>query len=178
MKTSVFEIAFKAIVIIGLTVLVAFQFVKQERIAYVDAMRLLNGYKGMQAARQEFETKSGMLRANLDTLRTELQNEIANYERTTGKISSKEKALMEELISTKQQQYIHYENVVNEKIQKEDQEITTKVLERVNDYVRKYGEEKDFEIILAATQYGNIVYARDGMDITDEVLKELNEGTH
>jgi outer membrane protein len=60
-------------------------------------------------------------------------------------------------------------------VQKEDQELTNKVLDTVNDYLKRYGKEKGYRIILAATQYGNIVYAQDGIDITEEVMKGLND---
>jgi outer membrane protein len=44
----------------------------------------------------------------------------------------------------------------------------------VNEYVKRYGEKNGYTIILANTQIGNIAYAEDRIDITDEVLKGLN----
>lgn len=54
-QRSIWEIGFKAVVIIGLLIVIIFQFDKKESIVYVDAVKLVNGYKGMQAARKEFE---------------------------------------------------------------------------------------------------------------------------
>lgn len=176
MKTkSIWELVFKAIVVTGLIVVIAFQFDKKESIVYVDAIKLVTGYKGMQAARKEFELKSAAWKANLDTLKTEFESKVKEYQATHTKLTAKEKALMEELLATKEEQYLNYQNIVTEKIQKEDQELTTKVLGKVNDFIKKYGEEKGYAIIMAATQYGNIVYAQKGMDITDEVLLGLNK---
>ena len=167
--------AFKSIVIVGLIVVIALQFEKKEVIAYVDSVKLVNGYKGMQAARREFEQKTAVWQANLDTLKNELELKVKQYESTHAKLSSKEKTLTEELLQTKQEQLINYQNIVAEKIQKEDKELTTKVLGKVNDYLKKYGEERGYLIIFAATQYGNIVYAAKGSDITDQVLEGLNK---
>lgn len=172
---SIWEIVFKAVVIAGLVVVIALQFDKKESIVYVDAIKLVNGYKGMQAARQEFEQKTAAWQANLDTLKNELEGKIKEYQATQSKLSAKEKALTEELLQTKQDQFINYQNIITEKIQKEDQELTTKVLGKVNDYIKKYGEEKGYAIIMAATQYGNIVYAEKGKDITEQVLEGLNK---
>lgn len=172
---AIWEIAFKAIVIAGLIVVITLQFDKKDSIVYVDAIKLVNGYKGMQAARKEFELKTQAWKANLDTLKTELESKIKEYESTRLKLSAKEKSLMEELLQTKQDQFMNYQNIISEKIQKEDQELTTKVLGKVNDFIKKYGEEKGYSIIMAATQYGNIVYAEKGMDITEEVLVGLNK---
>lgn len=175
MNKSVFEVGFKAVVIAGLIVLVALQFREKDAIVYVDAVKLLNGYKGMEVARRELEARTGTLRANLDTLKNELEGRIKEYEATQEKLTAKEKALMEELIETKQEQFVNYQNVVSERLQKEDKELTAKVLARVNDYIKEYGEDHGYEIIMAATQYGNIVYAEKGKDITDNILEGLNK---
>ena len=172
---SIPEILFKAVVITGLIVVIALQFDKKDAIVYVDSIKLVNGYKGMQAARKEFELKTQAWNANLDTLKTELDVKIKEYEATKAKLSAKEKALTEELLQTKHEQFLNYQNVVAEKVQKEDQELTQKVLGKVNDYIKKYGEDNGYAIIMAATQYGNIVYAEKGTDITDQVLAGLNK---
>lgn len=172
---SIAEMVFKATVIAGLLIVIALQFDKKEAIVYVDSVKLVNGYKGMQAARKEFEMKTAAWKANLDTLRTELEGKIREYEAGKARLGAKEKALTEELIRTKQEQYMNYQNIIAEKVQKEDQELTTKVLGKVNDYIKKYGEDKGYAIIMAATQYGNIVYAQKGMDITEQVLEGLNK---
>lgn len=172
---STLEIGFKVIVVIGLLVVIGFQFKQKESIVYVDSVKLVNGYKGMQAARKEFEVKTGVWKANLDTLKTELDAKMKEYQATHAKLSAREKKLTEELIQTKQEQFVNYQNIISEKIQKEDQELTGKVLGKVNDYIKRYGEKNGYAIIMAATQYGNIVYAEQGKDITDEVLKGLNQ---
>jgi outer membrane protein len=174
---SVFETAFKIIVVACLCVLLLFQFSKKEKIVYVDAVKLMNEYKGMIAARQELDSKTSLWSANLDTLGHELELKIKEYQTGQKKLTAKEKALMEELIESKKEQYENYQNIVKEKVQKEDQQLTASVLGKVNDFIKNYGEEHGYQIIMAATQYGNIVYAKEGLDITDEVLNGLNKGS-
>jgi outer membrane protein len=174
-QRSTGELIFKSVVIAGLIVVIALQFDKKDAIVYVDAIKLVNGYKGMTAARKEFEIKANAWKANLDTLKTELDVNVKEYEGNKVKLNAKEKQLTEELIQTKFEQFQNYQNMISEKIQKEDQDLTTKVLGRVNDYIKKYGEENGYSIIMAATQYGNIVYAEKGKDITEKVLEGLNK---
>lgn len=147
---------------------------KHEEIVYVDAQKLMKGYKGMVDARMEFESKVAAWQSNLDTLRLELESKINEYESTSAKLTPREKSLMEELIKSKQDQFVNYQQVITEKVQKEDYELTQRVLSKVNDYVKRYGEDKGYAIIMAATQYGNIVYAEDYTDITTDVLAGLN----
>ncbi|HEX5167646.1 MAG TPA: OmpH family outer membrane protein [Cyclobacteriaceae bacterium] len=147
---------------------------RRNEIVYVDSKKLVNGFKGMQDARREFETKAGAWKANLDTLKAEVESKIKEYDDSKSRLSDKERALMEELIHSKQEQFINYQQVVSEKISLEDKELTSKVLAKVNDYMKSYGEQKGYQIIMAATQYGNIVYAEEHTDITQEVLDGLN----
>lgn len=147
---------------------------KRDEIVYVDAQKLVNEYRGMQDARKAFESKTLVWKANLDTLRQEAESTIREYETTREKLSAKERDLMEELIQSRQEQFMNYQQIVSEKIQKEDQELTGKVLTTVNEYMKNYGEIKGYTIIMAATQYGNIVYAEEHTDITNDVLEGLN----
>jgi len=128
----------------------------------------------MQEARKEFEAKAAALQANLDTLRKDAERKIREYETTAPRLSLKERTLMEELIQSKQDQYENYKQVITDKIKEADQELTTKVLSKVNDYIRRYGKQEGYSIIMAATQYGNIIYAEEQADITEEVLEGLN----
>lgn len=141
---------------------------------YVDAQKLVNGYKGMTDARKELEGKVATWRSNLDTLRSEVELVMKDYEAKRSSLSERERKLTEELIKTKQEQFVNYQQVINEKIQSADQELSSKVLGKVNDYIKRYGQQKGYKIIMAATKYGNIVYAAESTDITDEVLEGLN----
>lgn len=151
------------------------QIFKGDQMVYVDAQKLVNRYEGMKQARKELETKIKIWQANLDSLHSEAEKRINEYAKAGPSLSAKERQLMEELIRSKQQQYDSYQQAITEKIKGEDQELSSKVLSSVNDFIKRYGKEKNYTIIMAATQYGNIVFAKDELDITDEVLKGLND---
>jgi outer membrane protein len=161
---SLVAIAFAAIV-----------YFNKKEIVYVEAQKLVVGYNGMKTIRKEFEDKSGVWKANLDTLQREVTKKVQEYESRKGKLSIQERKLSEELINLKQEQFLNYQEVVKEKIQKEELELTKKVLDDINNFIKQYGRRNRYSIILAATQYGNIVYAKEGIDITDDVLMELNQ---
>lgn len=174
MKQGTLIISLCALNLLGLIVFASVQFSSPSRVVYVDAIKVLAGYKGMATAKKEFESKVSQWRANLDTLKLELESKLSEYEAKHTRLSSKEKELMEELLEAKRGQYENYETLIAEKINKEDQELTTKVYSKVNDYLKRYGEQKGYSFILAANQYGSIVYADSAVNITDEVIAGLN----
>lgn len=171
---QIIDIGIKVTLATAVVILFILHLQAEQSLVYVDAQKLVIGYKGMQEARKEFEDKTLVWKANLDTLRNEAESKMKEYEQKKEKLSTSERKLMEELIQARQQQFVNYQQVVQEKIKKEDEELTAHVLDKVNDYIKRYGKEKGYRIILAATQYGNIVYAREGMEVTEDVLKGLN----
>lgn len=150
-------------------------FVDQKKVVYIDSIALMNGYKGMQQAKEELEKKISIYQGNLDTLKLEFEEKISEYEIKKGTLTKNEKALFEELLATKEQQLNNYQKMVEEKIQGENQMLTQKVLGKINDYVKRFGKENNLNMILAATQYGNVVYGDDSVEITEQVVEGLNK---
>jgi outer membrane protein len=157
--------------IITLSIIV---FTNDQKVVYVDSSKLLNNYKGMQAARAAYQQKANAWKANIDTLANEIQQQIFTYEMESPKMTAKERQLSQELIRNKQKQFSDYQQAMNTQAQQEDSKMTSDVVTQINAYLKKYGESKGYKIILAATEYGNLAYADEGLDITDEVLEGLN----
>lgn len=157
--------------VIFLTVL----FFRHQQMVYVDSAKLMNGYKGMQDARAAYQQKAGAWKANIDTLASEVQKQIFTYEKESPRMSAKERQLSQELIRTKQKQFADYQQAMNSQAQQEDAKMTSEVVTQVNAFLKKYGEANGYKIILAATEYGNIAYADESLDITEKVLEGLNK---
>jgi outer membrane protein len=159
---------------IGLAVLFYLHFSSKQTLVYIDSGKVINAYQGMLDARKQYKAKVAVWKANIDTLGVEIQKEILKYEKESSKLTTKEKQLTKQLIETKQQQLADYQKAIGEKAGQEDAAATKKVVDEINAYIKKYGEEKNFTIVLAATEYGNIAYAKEHLDITDKVIEGLN----
>jgi outer membrane protein len=171
----------RILVVIGVLNLLAiiavsiFIFTNNQEIAYVDSARILNNYKGMQSARASYKLKAGAWQANIDTLANEVKQAIFKYEKESISMSAKERQLSQELIRNKQKDFNDYQQAMNAQAQQEDSKMTGEVVVQINSYLKKYGEQKGYKIILAATEYGNLAYANDALDITSAVLEGLNK---
>jgi len=149
-------------------------FNNKKEIVYVDSLKLISKYKGSKIAKEGYEKKIVVWQANIDTLVSEMNKQILKYEKEKTGMTPKEKKLSEELLENKQQQLESYKQATTENAKKEDQQMTSRIFSEINDFLRKYGEKNGYEFIMAATQAGNIVYAKKGNDITDQVLEKLN----
>ncbi len=175
-KKNIIDVVFKVFTIAGLVTLLVLHLDKQNAIVYVDVMKLVSGYNEVKIARSELELQTKEFQAKLDTLKIELESEIKRYELDNKSLTTKERVLTQNLITTKQEQLANYQTIVTEKLQQQDKILTERVLGKVDDYVKKYGKEKGYDIIMASTQYGNILFGKEGKDITENVLKGLNDG--
>lgn len=179
-KDSPFKFQLIGIILIITTFLFSsvslfYSFNNTRKIGFVDAVKLMSMYKGMEVVKKSLEERSKVWQANIDTLQFELDNSIAEYNRTKATSSIRENKLMEELVGSKQQQLAAYQQSTSEQFQKQDQEMSMKLMDKVNAYIKKYGEEHDYSLILAATPYGNIAFGEVGIDLTVEIANGLNK---
>lgn len=151
-----------------------FIFFKNSQVVYVDSHALLESYEGMKTARQEFQQKATQWQANIDTLKAELDQTIRAHEAEKQSMSKKELALSQELIQTKQKQFLDYQRAIQQQSQQEDAKMTEAVLVEINAFVEAYGKKKGYQIIFGATNMGNIVYAQDALNVTNELQAALN----
>lgn len=161
--------------LIGTLALVYLHFNDTEKVVYIDSTKVINAYHGMAEARKEYQAKVAIWKGNIDTLATEIQQDITKYEKESLKMTVKEKDLTKQLIKNKQQRLAEYQRAINEKAGQEDATATKKVVDEINAYIKGYGQANNYTIVLAATEYGNIAYAKEYLDITDSVIEGLNK---
>jgi outer membrane protein len=148
---------------------------EQKEVVSVDAVKLISKYKGLEEAKKSLQVRNQGWQANLDTLRREFQASVEDYNKSKATSTKRELKLMNEVIQGKQRNLSNYEQSIKEQIKKQDEELAGKILAKVNDYIKRYGKKNGYTIILAATQFGNVAFADETVDITDKVLTGLNE---
>jgi outer membrane protein len=159
-----------------LLALIAVYYAKtSSQLVYVDVNKLMEGYKRTKVAKAEFDKKASTMKTNVDSLLANWQVELKNYEKERGVLSANELKLKQELLSNKQQQINGYQEAIQKQIQEEDKKITQTVINDINDYVKEYGKKHGYKIIFGASGGGNIMYAEESTDLTEDVLKGLNQ---
>ena len=151
------------------------RFYFKEEIVYINTPMILAKYEGMKDAEQEFKRKAEVYKANLDTLYNEFQESLKEFEKGRSKMTPKELKLSEELLENKRQQLLNYQEAAQKKASQEETRITENALKRVNELIKEYGKAHGYTFIMAATNMGNILYAKEKMEVTKEVLDMLNK---
>jgi outer membrane protein len=165
-----------SIIALALSIFAFFYLQSSSELVYVDVNKLLDGYKRTKIVKAEFEEKAKVLNANVDSLMTDWQKELKAYEKERSSMSNKELELKQRLLSNKQEQINNYQQAIRKQITDEDKKSTQTVINDINDYVKEFGAENNYKIIFGASGSGNIMFASEGSDLTEKVLKGLNEG--
>ncbi len=146
-----------------------------ERIAYVESSRLLDGYQGMKDARRAFETKAkGWERQNAGLVAT-FRSAVEDYQKKAPAMTPELRATAEAKLQELQQQSGQQQEKIQRQAQEEEAKLTQTVLESVNKKVETYGKANGYTLILIAAPSGTIAYGRKDLDITAPVLAYLNQ---
>jgi len=144
------------------------------RIAFVNTSQLVYEYAGMQEARSLFQRKASIWQANVDTVKHTFQQRSSSIQ---AQLVNLDKSQQEEQIGRldkERQRMLHYSKSMAQKQKEEEEKMTQSVLNQINSFVQEYGKRNGYALILGTTTDGGILYGQDAIDLTDEILKELN----
>ena len=145
-----------------------------DRIAYIDTGKLLQSSEQMKGLKKQLEADRQKAKSNVDTLTLEFENALKDYEKNFSKMTAKEKELSKQLLNSKQNQLMQYQQAIEQKVTSEEQNKTQELLTSINVHISEYGAKNNYMLIFA-TSSGNIAYGDKGVDITEEIIKGINE---
>ena len=148
------------------------------KIVYINMDTLLNNYTQSRELNEAFLKK-------LEANRTELNIKVKNFDREAAEFRNKvencgfmtreraEQAQMDLMI--KQQNLQKLQQEMTENAQREQMEINRKLYDAITNFLTEYNKAKGFQLILSTTLGGNVLFAQEGFDITNDVVNQLNE---
>jgi outer membrane protein len=146
-----------------------------EKTAYVDTTRLIQEYSEMKDVEAKFNTRSESVRQELDSAAREFQKEVQEYQEKMGSMSNTQRQEREQELMQKQQRLQQQQQTIGGQLREESDSAIDSLVDKVKDYVKVYGEENNYTYIFGSNESASIMYAEEGRDITEEILKNLNE---
>lgn len=147
----------------------------QRKIVYVRSFDLIEKYQGTIEARKEFAKRQTQMQSNVDSLRMDFERSRNEYIRVAPSLPTSVRADRERMLTQQQQQFLQYQQAIDEKIQEEDSKMMQEVLNQVNSFIEQYALLNDYDLILGTTMSGNVLFGDKDLDITDAVLVKLND---
>lgn len=170
-----FTILFNIAIIVTLFILVYFQFFSEDKLGYVDTFKLLNEYKGVQKTKVLLEREANKWKGKQDTLQMEFDAAVKVYEQESKTYSKTESQMKLKHLQEKKAELERFKSAIQQEMVEKEKNLTEEALVPVDEFIKKYGKKHRYKFIFAATGNGNIIYANEAVDLTDEILKELNK---
>ena len=161
------------LILLELLFLNSVSYAKGEKVGFINLMRLVNESKMGQDARKEISK----LRKKKEAIVTLKLKKVKALKSLINKKGSKMKpALKREKIEALKKAYKEYQRLVadsKEDILREDRQLVAIILKKANGILKRVAKKNKYTIILKDGK--NIGYLDPRVDITNDVLKQLNK---
>ncbi|TRZ46062.1 OmpH family outer membrane protein [Robertkochia solimangrovi] len=148
---------------------------EKNKIAYVDNSRLINEYQEKVDLEAEYNVKIQKFSQKADSIGRILQQEAKEFENQVKNLSqSTAQQKYNEILQKRQQVSQQFQNEENQLTQQSQQQIDS-LIKKVKAYVKTYGKENGYTYILGANDAGSVLYGEESQDITNTILKKLND---
>ncbi len=148
---------------------------QQDKTAYVNNSKLIQDYSKMKRTEAEFKEKNDALSSELDSVAMAFQQEVQKFQSEMKSMSKSKRESEQSRLMQKQQQLQQQQQQKSQMLREESDKAINAIIDDVKDYVADYGKEKGYTYIFGSNESANIMYAKKGLDLTDEILRELNK---
>jgi len=166
----------KKIVISGLMVLIATVVMADDvKIGYIDSQRIFTEYQEYQDAQARFEKEIETWNTQGEQMKQEIDELITELESQSLILSAEKKREKERYLAAKQDTLNQFLNATfgpDGKAERRMAELSKPVRDKILVIVERLAIENNYGIILDAGTV-NIAYAKKSLDLTDEILAEL-----
>jgi len=145
-----------------------------EKIGVVQMDKLVYDFKGMKEATEKYSSKLRSWSAESDSLENNLKALLQQIRFDS--ISMDRERLERDIRTFRLFKRSYAEHIQNseEKVLKEDKEMTLGVVNQLNEYIKAYAMKEGFAVIFINTQQQSVGYVKEKTDVTLKILAYAN----
>lgn len=148
---------------LGIIIFLAFYIAnlsEKKEFVYVDNIKLFNGFNMSKDLSDLHNKKIQIQSKQVDSLYQQFQFHI--------------KAKNEAEMKNTQQLLQNADQQLNEQKQYVSTEVSQQVWNRLNEYIKEFSKDNGYTIVLGTQGNGNVMYAKEAIDITPAILEYAN----
>ena len=144
------------------------------KLGFFDMQTIIDRSEPGKNGAQKFEAEKEKVRQELATKLKELQELVDEFRKKELIWSEDVKKTKAQEFLTKQRDYKRLEMEANRSLSKQERELLAPIKDKVTDIVFRIGKEEGYTMIAELSQAG-VVYAPATLNLTDRIIRELNE---
>lgn len=164
-------------IVIAMMCCVGAGFAQEVKIGYIDSERIFNEYKAVSEAQAQFDRDVEAWKKEAEQTERELQSmqeELESQRLLLSEGALQEKQMALQTMASEYERFIQSVWGPTGRIAQRNAELTRPIMDKVRQVVDKLAAEQGYSLIFDAAD-GNIVYGEKSLDLTDQVLTELNK---
>lgn len=157
--------------------LLSYLFIKQskvQKIAIVNTQKVLESYEGFKEAQDLYETKTNEMSQTFEKQKLAYESKSNEFKILSNKLSKEEIATKEMELKTLQAKTYQLGKAIEDQAAENEEKLIQGVYNKINDFIKRYGKKNNLDIITGITMSGNVLFASDAVNITDEIIENLN----
>ena len=146
--------------------------------AYIEVDSLLKNYQFHKDLTTKLLSKKQNSENESNTNVLKLQKEMDDFQKNvqSGLISTETLARSEqERLMRKEQDLLKLKEELHYQLLQEEQKMTIQLNDSILSFVKKFNDTYQYQFILSKTFGGNLLLANDSLNITNSIIKGLNE---
>jgi outer membrane protein len=149
--------------------------ISELKIAYINSDTILEHYNYLKAKREILEAKSKRLEQDFRNRATSLQGEITAYQRNANNMTIGQVRAVEEDLGKKQQNLQLFEQTITQELMNDQNTLNKELYDRITSFLKNYSAGTGLQVVFKYDPTSDLLYGGEVLDITQDVLKGLNE---
>ncbi|UPQ80480.1 OmpH family outer membrane protein [Flavobacterium azooxidireducens] len=148
---------------------------KDFKTAYVDTSKLLDEYTEAKDIEEKYKSKGEEMGKQLEAEVARFRTEAAAFQKnaeTYGPQWAQQKGAE---LQRKEQELSYAQQAILRQLQEESGKEMDSLVKDVKKFIKDYGKEKGYNYIYGTGDAATVLYAKDEYDITNDVIKLLND---
>ncbi|CAI8352644.1 MAG: OmpH family outer membrane protein [Schleiferiaceae bacterium] len=145
------------------------------RLAYVRIDSMQSQYLYFQELVTELQAEEEEIVTELQRRQQSLQENIALYQQEAPKMTPRQREANEADLMRVQQQYMAIEQGAQQKLAQKQSDLTVQLRKDMDKAIEVLKDELNLDFILLYEEGGQIIYANNNYDITEQMVTMLNE---
>lgn len=146
-------------------------------VVYINTDSLFLNYEMSKDLKEAFLKKQEDRRTKLNIKVKSLEKKAVDFQKklqNNGFLSKQRAEKVQRELLAEREQLQKEQEIYNQKAMFEQSEMNNKLYQVITGFLKKFNSKHKYDLILSTTKGGNVLFAKNGFDVTEAVLSGLN----
>jgi outer membrane protein len=145
------------------------------KIAYIQTDSVITQFDFYKKRSEEITDKGKKFESELSSRAKGFEQEVTNFQQTASSMTPNQARAKEEDLMKKERNLMTYRDNLMQELSADESKLYSEVYDQIQEFLVGYAQEKDLDMILSHTRGGAVWYSKKSLDVTDDVIQELNK---